>query len=113
MEAGAEKAAMGNSIAVVPLTIPLLTGPAAMSTVVIYADQARSIWQHVALLGYGVVVAVAVWAAFSLADPISRVLGKTGINVMTRLMGLILAALAIEVMAGGLVKIFPALAGVH
>lgn len=113
MEAGAEKAAMGNSIAVVPLTIPLLTGPAAMSTVVIYADQARSIWQHVALLGYGVVVAAAVWAAFSLADPISRVLGKTGINVMTRLMGLILAALAIEVMAGGLVKIFPALAGTH
>ena len=113
LEAGAEKAAMGNSVAVVPLTIPLLTGPAAMSTVVIYADQARSIWQHVALLGYGVVVAVAVWAAFSLADPISRVLGKTGINVMTRLMGLILAALAIEVMAGGLVKIFPALAGVH
>ncbi|MDH1701981.1 MULTISPECIES: MarC family protein [Comamonas] len=113
MEAGAEKAAMGNSIAVVPLTIPLLTGPAAMSTVVIYADQARSIWQHVALLGYGVVVAAAVWAAFSLADPISRVLGKTGINVMTRLMGLILAALAIEVMAGGLVKIFPALAGAH
>lgn len=111
LEAGAEKAAMGNSVAVVPLTIPLLTGPAAMSTVVIYADKAANIWQHIALLGYGVVVAVAVWAAFSLADPISRVLGKTGINVMTRLMGLILAALAIEVMAGGLVKIFPALAG--
>lgn len=111
LEAGAEKAAMGNSVAVVPLTIPLLTGPAAMSTVVIYADKAANIWQHIALLGYGVVVAVAVWAAFSLADPISRVLGKTGINVMTRLMGLILAALAIEVMAGGLVNIFPALAG--
>jgi len=111
LEAGAEKAAMGNSIAVVPLTIPLLTGPAAMSTVVIYADQARNIWQHLALLGYGVVVAAAVWAAFSLAEPISRVLGKTGINVMTRLMGLILAALAIEVMAGGLVKLFPPLAG--
>lgn len=111
LEAGAEKAAMGNSVAVVPLTIPLLTGPAAMSTVVIYADQAHNLWQHIALLGYGVVVAVAVWAAFSLADPISRVLGKTGINVMTRLMGLILAALAIEVMAGGLVKIFPVLKG--
>ena len=111
LEAGVEKAAMGNSIAVVPLTIPLLTGPAAMSTVVIYADRATGIWQHMALMGYGVVVAAAVWIAFSLADPISRVLGKTGINVMTRLMGLILAALAIEVMAGGLVKIFPALAG--
>jgi multiple antibiotic resistance protein len=110
LESAAEKAAEGNSIAVVPLAIPLLTGPAAMSTVVIYADQARSIWQHVALLGYGVVVAVAVVVCFSLADPIARVLGKTGINVMTRLMGLILAALAIEVMAGGLVKIFPILA---
>ncbi|GGH66396.1 UPF0056 inner membrane protein [Comamonas phosphati] len=110
LQAGAEKAAEGNSIAVVPLTIPLLTGPAAMSTVVIYADQARTIWQHLALLGYGVVVAIAIMVCFSLADPIARVLGKTGINVMTRLMGLILAALAIEVMTGGLIKIFPILA---
>lgn len=109
LEDGAEKAAMGNSIAVVPLTIPLLTGPAAMSTVVIYADQSTSIWQHLALVGYGVVVAAAVWGSFSMAQPIARVLGKTGINVMTRLMGLILAALAVEVMAGGLIKIFPAL----
>ena len=110
LEAGAEKAAEGNSIAVVPLAIPLLTGPAAMSTVVIYADQARTIWQHLALLGYGVVVALAVVICFSLAEPIARVLGKTGINVMTRLMGLILAALAIDVMTGGLIKIFPILA---
>ncbi len=49
----------------VPLTIPLLTGPAAMSTVVIYADQAATFWQHLALVGYGVVVAAAVWASFS------------------------------------------------
>ncbi|MEG1455811.1 MAG: NAAT family transporter, partial [Comamonas sp.] len=101
LEAGVEKAAMGNSIAVVPLTIPLLTGPAAMSTVVIYADQAKDIWQHLALIGYGVVVALATAICFSLAQPIARVLGRTGINVMTRLMGLILAALAVEVMAGG------------
>lgn len=46
-----------------------------------------------------------------MAEPIARVLGKTGINVMTRLMGLILAALSIEVMAGGLVKLFPVLNG--
>ena len=99
------------SIAVVPLTIPLLTGPATMSTVVIYADQARTVWQHAALVGYGVVVALATALCFTLAEPIARVLGKTGINVMTRLMGLILAALAVEVMAEGLIKLFPALAG--
>jgi multiple antibiotic resistance protein len=46
---------------------------------------------------------------FALAEPIARVLGKTGINVMTRLMGLILAALAVEVMADGLGKLFPVL----
>ena len=97
------------SIAVVPLTIPLLTGPASMSTVVIYADQAQTFWQHAALVGYGVVIGLATAVCFTLAEPIARVLGKTGINVMTRLMGLILAALAVEVMAGGLVKIFPAL----
>jgi len=57
------------------------------------------------------------WQAFPpggesdlLATPIARVLGKTGINVMTRLMGLILAALAVEVMTDGLHKLFPVLA---
>ena len=97
------------SIAVVPLTIPLLTGPATMSTVVIYADQAQTFWQHSALIGYGLVIGLATAACFTLAQPISRFLGQTGINVMTRLMGLILAALAVEVMANGLVKLFPAL----
>ena len=103
------QAAAGSSIAVVPLTIPLLTGPASMSTVVIYADRAQTFWQHTALVGYGVVIALATAVCFSLADPIARVLGKTGINVMTRLMGLILAALAVEVMTDGLGKIFPVL----
>ncbi len=109
LEEGAEKAAQGDSIAVVPLTIPLLTGPASMSTVVIYADRAQTVWQHLALVGYGVVIAAATALCFSLAEPIARVLGKTGINVMARLMGLILAALAVEVMADGLGKLFPVL----
>ena len=99
-----------TSIAVVPLTIPLLTGPATMSTVVIYADKANTVLQHAALVGYGVVIALATAVCFSLATPIARFLGKTGINVMTRLMGLILAALAVEVMADGLSKLFPVFA---
>ncbi|MBC7603244.1 MAG: NAAT family transporter [Ramlibacter sp.] len=108
-EDGAQKAAMGASIAVVPLTIPLLTGPATMSTVVIYAEKAQNVLQLSMLVGYGVVIGLATAICFTLADPIARVLGKTGINVMTRLMGLILAALAVEVMALGLVKLFPGL----
>ena len=110
MEDGAAKAARGASIAVVPLTIPLLTGPATMSTVVIYAEKAKTFFQLGTLVGYGVVIGLATAICFSLAEPIARVLGKTGINVMTRLMGLILAALAVEVMADGLGKLFPVLA---
>jgi multiple antibiotic resistance protein len=109
MAEGAEKAAMGASIAVVPLTIPLLTGPATMSTVVIYAEKAHTWLQLVTLVGYGVVIGLVTAVSFSLAHPIARVLGKTGINVLTRLMGLILAALAVEVMADGLAKLFPIL----
>ena len=107
---GDTKLDAGDSIAVVPLTIPLLTGPATISTVVIYADKTRHWWEHAVLASYGIVIGLAVWAAFSLSGTIARVLGKTGINVMTRLMGLILAALAVEVMSDGLLKLFPVLA---
>ena len=103
-------AAARASIAVVPLTIPLLTGPATMSTVVIYADKAKTFVQLATLVGYGVVIGLATALCFSLATPIARVLGRTGINVMTRLMGLILAALSVEVMTDGLRTLFPILA---
>lgn len=102
-------AAARASIAVVPLTIPLLTGPATMSTVVIYAEKAKTLVQLGTLVAYGLVIALATALCFSLAQPIARGLGKTGINVMTRLMGLILAALAVEVMSDGLVMLFPVL----
>ena len=109
---GVEKADAGASIAVVPLTIPLLTGPATISTMVIYAEQSRHWWEVAALVGYGVVIGGVTFVAFSAAGRIARVVGRTGINVMTRLMGLILAAMAVELLADGLTKLFPLLAGV-
>jgi multiple antibiotic resistance protein len=109
---GGDKADTGASIAIVPLTIPLLTGPATISTMIIYADKTRHWWELGVLVGYGVIIGLSVWLAFSLSDRIAQALGKTGINVMTRLMGLLLAALSIEVMSEGLIKLFPALAGV-
>jgi multiple antibiotic resistance protein len=107
---GGDKADAGASIAIVPLTIPLLTGPATISTMVIYAEKTKHWWEIAILVGYGVVIALAIWIAFALAGRIARVVGRTGINVMTRLMGLLLAALAVEVMSDGLVKLFPVLA---
>jgi multiple antibiotic resistance protein len=108
---GGDKADAGASIAIVPLTIPLLTGPATISTMIIYADKTRHWWQLGVLVVYGLIIGVAVWVAFSLSERIAKAIGKTGTNVMTRLMGLLLAALAVEVMSDGLVKLFPALTG--
>jgi len=110
VDEGQQKVDAGASIAVVPLTIPLLTGPATISTMVIYAERTRHWWELAVLVCYGIVVGLAAFMAFSAAGRIARWLGRTGINVMTRLMGLILAALAVEIMADGLVKLFPVLA---
>ena len=107
---GQEKVDAGASIAVVPLAIPLLTGPATISTMVIYAEKTRHVWELAALVAYGVVIALVTYAVFSASGRIAKVLGRTGINVMTRLMGLMLAAMAVELLADGLVKLFPVLA---
>jgi multiple antibiotic resistance protein len=107
---GNEKVDAGDSIAVVPLTVPLLTGPATISTMVIYAERARTFGEQAVLVGYGVVIGAATFAVFTASGRIARVLGRTGINVMTRLMGLILSAMAVELLADGLTKLFPALA---
>ena len=111
VDEGASKADRGASIAVVPLTIPLLTGPATISTMVIYAEKTRH-WCELAILcSYGLVVGLVTLLVFSASGRIAKVLGQTGINIMTRLMGLILAALAVELLADGLIKLFPVLAG--
>lgn len=109
MSDGKAKLDAGASIAVVPLTIPLLTGPATISTMIIYAQRSRHWWEQAVLVGYGVVVAAAAYLAFAASGRIARLLGRTGINIMTRLMGLILAALAVEIMSDGLLQLFPGL----
>jgi multiple antibiotic resistance protein len=109
LDEGNQKADAGASIAIVPLTIPLLTGPATISTMVIYAEKTRAVWEQAVLVGYGVVIGLATYITFSASGRIAKVLGRTGINVMTRLMGLILAAMAVELLADGLTKLFPVL----
>jgi multiple antibiotic resistance protein len=109
VDEGRAKAESGASVAVVPLGIPLLTGPATISTMVIYAEKTRTIWEHAVLIGYGAVIAAATYVAFSAAGRIARALGQTGINVMIRLMGLILAAMAVELLTDGLNALFPIL----
>ncbi len=96
-----------EQVGIVPLAIPLLAGPAAMSTVVLYAHESAH-WIHVAVVcGMVVIVAGIIWAAFRLAVPIGNALGKTGINIFTRLMGLLLVALSFQFLTEGLSAVFP------
>lgn len=97
------------SVAVVPLAIPLLAGPGTISTVIVYSGRLVAWWQYLALIGCGIAIGALTFVALSLADPISRLLGRTGINIATRLMGLVLAALAVEFIVGGLQNMLPGL----
>jgi multiple antibiotic resistance protein len=106
----AEEAEEKASIAVVPIAMPLLAGPGAISTVIIYAD-ASSQPLHIGLIIIIILlVALLTWIALTVAGPVRRMLSKTGINIATRLMGLLLAAIAVEFIAGGLIQLLPGLA---
>jgi multiple antibiotic resistance protein len=96
--------------AVVPLGIPLLAGPGAISTIIIYAHQATDLYDTIFLVLASLFVASTVWIALRMADPIRNLLGKTGINIISRLLGLVLAAVAVEFISGGLVQLLPGLA---
>jgi multiple antibiotic resistance protein len=104
-----QKVDAGDSVAVSPLAVPLITGPATISTMIIYAEKSRGLADQALLVGYAVAGAVATFACLAASARITRWLGQTGINVMTRLMGLVLAAIGVEIMADGLGKLFPAL----
>lgn len=108
-EEEAEEATHRANIAVVPMAIPLLTGPGAISTVIIYTASAKTWWQVGSLIVAGLVVAVTSYIAMTLATPISRFLGQTGINIVNRVMGMLLAALSIEIIVAGLYRLFPQL----
>lgn len=99
-----------DAVSVVPLGVPLLAGPGAITHMIVAAGAARGEpVQQAALLIPVALVALSVWLSFRAAPVIERRLGRTGIHVVTRLMGLIIAAISIEMIANGLGQLFPGL----
>ncbi|WP_297446634.1 MarC family protein [Acidiferrobacter sp.] len=98
-----------EDIAVVPLAIPLLAGPGSISLVIVDAQKASGVGAELALSAGIVVVGVLVWLVLRLAEPIGVRLGTAGLNITTRVMGLILAAMAVQFMAIGLTALLPGL----
>ncbi|MEY3862543.1 MAG: hypothetical protein RIR60_909 [Pseudomonadota bacterium] len=96
-------------IAIVPLSIPLLAGPGAISSMIIAAQDSANLGEQLSLLLPISVVAVLIWLTLQLSGYIAGKLGTIGINIVTRLMGLILAAMAVEFIAHGMSGLFPVL----
>lgn len=107
----AEEAVARESVGVVPLGVPLLAGPGAISQIIIFShgSGAPDLWHRAWLLLPIAMVSIAVWLVFRAAVPLSRRLGATGIHIVTRLMGLIIAAISVEMIARGLGTLFPGL----
>ena len=93
-----------------PLSIPLLAGPGAISTVIIDAHKASAIGHYAVIAVELIVLSLSLWLVLRLSPLISKRISGTGINIFTRIMGLILAAIAIEFIANGLKGLFPSLA---
>ncbi len=101
------EAELKDNVAVVPLAIPLLTGPGSISTVIVYSASSHHWYDRVSLVAIGAVIAAICFFSLRLAEPIAGWVGRTGINIGTRLMGLMLSALAVEFIVDGLKALLP------
>lgn len=96
-----------EDVGLIPLGLPLLSGPGAIATVMVLVGKAKDVPQKLTLLGAVLLVSVIAFLTLRSASMVARVLGKTGINVIGRVMGLILAAVAMQFVLDGLREAFP------
>ncbi len=100
-----------KDVGVIPLAIPMLSGPGAISISIIQSKKFDSLGYWIggviAVLFIGLLIRI----SFLYAKPIGEKIGQTGLNVMTRIMGLILLAISIEMVASGIKELLPALRG--
>ena len=100
-----------ESIAVVPLAIPITIGPGAITTVMLATQAMPGLMDRVVISLISLLLSAIVWVCLYYATPMARLIGETGIGVVTRLMGLFITAVAFQMMANGLTALLPGLAG--
>jgi len=104
-----QEAIDSTSVGVVPLALPLLAGPGAISTVILFGQQSDGLPHKAILISLCITVAGLVWICFHLAPQIGKRLSQTAMNISSRVMGLILAAMSVEFIVGGLRNLLPGL----
>ncbi|MBU3015134.1 NAAT family transporter [Poseidonibacter lekithochrous] len=103
----AEAKVSNRDLAIIPLAIPLIMGPGAISTVIVFSNNSSGIGHLVIMSIIVSILILNIFIFLRAAAYLSEKLGLIGINVISRIMGLILAAIAVEFMASGLIKLFP------
>jgi multiple antibiotic resistance protein len=96
-----------HDIAIVPLAIPLLGGPGAISGAILYGTRTGSLEDLGLLCALTLLVGLATYLSLRAAEPLRRLLKDTGINIATRLMGLLIAAIAVQLTIEGLLEMLP------
>lgn len=99
----AQEGAAKADASIIPLGLPMLAGPGAISTVMVLVGEAHSWWQHGIVYATIVITSLASYWVLAGADRVRRYLGETGIRILMRLMGLLLVALAVQFVANGLI----------
>ncbi len=98
----AEEAAVKDDVGIVPLGIPMLAGPGAISSVMVLVGQATKFWEVLTIVGSIAFTAYVSYWVLASADRVRRFMGETGIRILVRIMGLLLVALAVQFSVNGL-----------
>jgi len=106
----AQSASMSRStVAIVPLGVPLLAGPGSISSVMVEMHHGEGVIHAVAVIACVVTTCALVWAILRFAQPIGERIGQSGLDVLSRVFGLLLAAMAVNIIAAGLPSLLPAI----
>ena len=105
-----EDAKSKPSIAVVPMSIPIVAGPGAMTTIILATQKFPSLADKLFISLICAGISLMIWIALYFAAPIGRLLGASGLSVLTKIMGMVLTAIAVQMIATGLKSLLPGLA---
>ena len=99
------EAASKEDVGIVPLGIPMLAGPGAITSVMVLVGQAQNKWQLGTIIGAIAITALSCYVVLGAATRVARLLGDTGIRILVRIMGLLLVALAVQYFVNGMVDL--------
>lgn len=100
-----------KEVGAVPVGIPLLAGPGTIATMTIQSQEHNSLADNQILVLLALILSLVIWLCLRLAEPLAARLGRNGMDILTRVFGLILCALAVEFIVSGLLVLLPGLRG--